>query len=33
MGLIDDTELEDVYWWLIVYGVLRFQGIEKPKGE
>jgi hypothetical protein len=27
--LINDDELEDVYWWLVVYGVLRFVGIEK----
>ena len=27
--LVNDDELEDVYWWLIVYGVLRFQGIER----
>jgi hypothetical protein len=27
--LVNDAELEDVYWWLLVYGVLRFQGIER----
>jgi hypothetical protein len=27
--LVNDVELEDLYWWLIVCGVLRFQGIER----
>jgi hypothetical protein len=31
--LINPEELDDVYWWLIVYGVLRFQGIERWWGR
>jgi hypothetical protein len=31
--LVNDAELEDVYWWLIVYGVLRFVGIERWWGR
>ncbi len=31
--LINEEELDDVYWWLIVYGVLRFQGIERWWGR
>jgi hypothetical protein len=31
--LVNDAELEDVYWWLLVYGVLRFQGIERWWGR
>jgi hypothetical protein len=27
--LIDETELDHVFGWLIVYGVLRFQGIDR----
>jgi SIR2-like protein len=27
--LVDPAELEDLYWWLLVYGVLRFAGIER----
>jgi hypothetical protein len=27
--LVNGDELDDVYWWLIVYGVLRFVGIER----
>jgi hypothetical protein len=27
--LINLDELEDFYWWLLVYGVLRFTGIER----
>jgi hypothetical protein len=27
--LVDDHELEDLYWWLLVYGVLRFTGIDR----
>jgi hypothetical protein len=27
--LVNDAELDDVYWWLLVYGVLRFVGIER----
>jgi len=27
--LINDDELEDLYWWLVVYGVLRFTGIDR----
>jgi hypothetical protein len=31
--LINPEELDDVYWWLIVFGVLRFQGIERWWGR
>jgi hypothetical protein len=31
--LVNGDELEDVYWWLIVCGVLRFQGIERWWGR
>jgi hypothetical protein len=27
--LVDERELEDLYWWLHVYGVLRFTGIDR----
>lgn len=27
--LVDADELDDVYWWLLVYGVLRFSGIDR----
>lgn len=28
-NLVNDDELDDVYWWLLVYGVLRFSGIDR----
>ncbi|MGZ3425228.1 MAG: hypothetical protein ACXVCV_01210, partial [Polyangia bacterium] len=28
-NLVDGDELGDVYWWLLVYGVLRFSGIDR----
>lgn len=28
-NLVNGDELGDVYWWLLVYGVLRFSGIER----
>lgn len=28
-SLVNGDELEDVYWWLVVYGVLRFCGIDR----
>ncbi len=31
--LVNREELEDVYWWLMVYGVLRFQGISRWWGR
>jgi hypothetical protein len=31
--LINDAELDEAYWWLVVYGVLRFQGIERWWGR
>jgi hypothetical protein len=31
--LVNDAEIEDVYWWLLLYGVLRFQSIERWWGR
>jgi len=28
-SLVNADELDDVYWWLVVYGVLRFTGIDR----
>ena len=28
-SLVNGDELGDVYWWLLVYGVLRFSGIDR----
>jgi hypothetical protein len=28
-NLVSTDELDDVYWWLLVYGVLRFCGIDR----
>lgn len=28
-NLVNAAELDDVYWWLLVYGVLRFSGIDR----
>ena len=28
-NLVSPDELDDVYWWLLVYGVLRFSGIDR----
>jgi len=28
-NLVDGKELDSIYWWLIVYGVLRFTGIDR----
>ena len=28
-NLVSGDELDDIYWWLVVYGVLRFSGIDR----
>ncbi|HXU69239.1 MAG TPA: SIR2 family protein [Polyangia bacterium] len=28
-NLVNAAELDDVYWWLVVFGVLRFSGIDR----
>jgi SIR2-like protein len=28
-NLVNEDELEEIYWWLVVYGVLRFCGIDR----